>query len=293
MNPPQRFAIWANTSKPKFWKILPEILRWAERANLEVFLTTRIVHFWKEKDNYEYQVIKSAVDFESMDFILTLGGDGTILGAARALESRNIPILGIHLGDFGFLAKITLQDLYQRLDQVALGDYFIKSTITLAGTVYNNKPPVTYTALNDVVITSLVSHRMVTCSVHANGRPLGHYKADGVIIATPTGSTAYSLAAGGPIVVPDVESIILTPICPHTLTSRPVVLSDQTEISISFPKGTNDVGLSIDGQVHETLTSESQITIKRGEYSIPFIYFQDTDYFTMLRKKMGWGKRGV
>ena len=292
MKQPKRFAIWANTGKDAFWELLPELILWAESSGIEVYLTTRIVKHWDNKDQYRYNIIKSADDFSKMDFILALGGDGTILGAARNIADRNIPILGIHLGDLGFLANVTIQDCYTRLNQVVLGDYHIESRRVLSGVIIRGESKKTYSALNDIVINPIKSHRMITCVVKANGRLLGRYKADGIIVSSPTGSTAYSLAAGGPIVVPDVESIILTPICPHTLTSRPVVVSINTELEITFPEDTIDVGLSVDGQIHEVLTTESKVIVKNGDYSIPFIQFSDTDYFHMLRTKMGWGRRG-
>ncbi len=292
MKKPKRFAIWANTGKETFWQLLPDILAWAKTRNLEVHVTTRILKFWEDKDRHTYKVIESAEDFSKMDFILTLGGDGTILGAARNMGSRNIPLLGVHLGELGFLANITKTDLYMRLDQVAEGDYELETRRVLSATIRKGNDASTFIALNDIVINPIKSHRMITCIVKANGRLLGRYKADGIIVATPTGSTAYSLAAGGPVVVPDVESIIVTPICPHTLTSRPVVVGIKTQVEITFPESTVEVGLSIDGQIHDVLTTDTIVEIHTGEYSIPFIQFKDRDYFQMLRTKMGWGRRG-
>ncbi len=292
MNKPEKFAIWGNTGKQAFWDLLPELMSWSEEAGLKLYITTRIASQWAIRQKVPSDIIQSADDFSKMDFILALGGDGTILGAARSLGKRNIPILGIHLGDLGFLANVTKGDLYTRLNQVAAGEYSIDARRVLIGRVYSPSHTRKYPALNDIVINPIKSHRMITCVVHTDGRLLGSYKADGIIISSPTGSTAYSLAAGGPIVVPDVESIIVTPICPHTLTSRPVVVSINTKLEITFPGETYDVGLSVDGQIHEVLTSSSQVIVQNGDYSVPFIQFSDMDYFHMLRTKMDWGKRG-
>ncbi len=292
MERPKRFAIWANTGKNAFWELLPELLSWAESCGIEAYLTTRIIKFWDGKDQFNYNIIESADDFSKMNFILALGGDGTIIGTARNIGKRNIPILGIHLGDLGFLANVTKDDLYTRLNQVASGDYHVESRRVLSGKIIKDGHEQIYSALNDIVINPSSSHRMISCVVKANGRLLGRYKADGIIVSSPTGSTAYSLAAGGPIVVPDVESIILTPICPHTLTSRPVVVSINTELEITFPEESSEVGLSVDGQIHAVLTPDTKVIVKNGDFSIPFIQFSDTDYFHMLRTKMGWGKRG-
>ncbi|MEE9189754.1 MAG: NAD(+)/NADH kinase, partial [Candidatus Neomarinimicrobiota bacterium] len=191
MNPTKRFTIWGNTEKKVFWDTLPGIIAWAQKRKLEVYLTTRIV---KKTDDPRYTdcpVIKVADDFEQTDFVLALGGDGTILSAARAIGSRGTPILGIHLGDLGFMAKVTLNDLFGRLSQVAEGDYDIDKHLVIQADVHNNGRSATYTALNEIVVDNGVSHRMLTCQLTADGRFVANYKADGIIIATPTGSTAY------------------------------------------------------------------------------------------------------
>ncbi|MFQ6605405.1 MAG: NAD(+)/NADH kinase [Fidelibacterota bacterium] len=292
MKKSKRFAVWANTGKNKFWDTLPMLLEWAAQEKLEPYLTTRIDKLWSKQGHCHYGVVKSADDFYNMDFILTLGGDGTILGAVRAMGNRNVPLLGIHLGDLGFLANVTLQDLYPRLNQVARGEYHLDYRTVLTGTIISSRKTIVHPALNDIVINPTKSHRMITCIVRANGLLLGRYSADGVIIATPTGSTAYSLAAGGPIVEPGVASYVVTPICPHTLTFRPVVVSSGTTIEITFPEGTKDVGLTVDGQIHEDIDDQSKVIVRTGDYTVPFIQFDDLDYFQMLRKKMDWGKRG-
>ncbi len=292
MNPPRRFAIWANTAKATFWDTLPGIMSWADERGLEVFFTTRIVNSLDDPGRYRHKVIRTADDFSRMDFVLALGGDGTILSAARAIAHRQVPILGIHLGDLGFLAKVTLSDLYTRLNQVARGNYTLELRMTLRGNIVNGDQSKTYTALNDFVIDNGDTHRMLTCQLLADNRFVGKYKADGIIIATPTGSTAYSLAAGGPIVAPGVSSIVITPICPHTLTSRPLVLPDSSVVEIVFPEILDGAGIMVDGQIEEPLRNESRVMIQKADYEIAFITFEDTSYFQTLRTKMGWGRRG-
>lgn len=292
MNPTKRFTIWGNTEKKVFWDTLPGIIAWAQKRKLEVYLTTRIV---KKTDDPRYTncpVIKSADDFEQTDFVLALGGDGTILSAARAIGSRGTPILGIHLGDLGFMAKVTLNDLFGRLSQVAEGDYDIDKHLVIQADVHSNGRSATYTALNEIVVDNGVSHRMLTCQLTADGRFVANYKADGIIIATPTGSTAYSLSAGGPIVVPNVNSLIITPICPHSLTSRPLVVPDTQILEVRFPpEQTDEIGLTVDGQIVDTFLNNTKIEIKKTEYTTAFITFSDSNYYQTLRTKMGWGQR--
>ena len=292
MKPTKRFTIWGNTEKKVFWDILPGIITWAKRRNLEVYLTTRIVKKTNDPEYSHCPVIKSADDFDRTDFVLALGGDGTILSAARAIGSRGTPILGIHLGDLGFMAKVTLNDLFGRLSQVAEGDYDIDKHLVIQADVQCNGRSTIYTALNEFVVDNGESHRMLTCQLTANGRFVGNYKADGIIIATPTGSTAYSLSAGGPIVVPNVNSIIITPICPHSLTSRPLVVPDTQILEVRFPtEQTDEIGITVDGQIVDTVRNDTRIEIKKADYSTAFITFSDSNYFHTLRTKMGWGQR--
>ena len=266
MNKLKKFAVWGNTEKPKFWDTFPGILKWAKSNKISPYLTTRID---KQYKYHKYPIIEKADDFNDMDFILTIGGDGTILSTARAIAHRNIPILGIHLGDLGFMAKVTLSELYQRLDQVASGNFSISDHMVLEAELSANGKTVKSPVLNDVVINNGKTHRMVTCMLEANDRFVGKYKADGIIVATPTGSTAYSLSAGGPIVEPSVKSIIITPICPHSLTSRPLVVPDFSEIKITFPVDpAEDIGVTLDGQIFHNFNYEAVITVRKAKYTI-------------------------
>ena len=290
MDKSKKFAIWGNTDKPKFWETLPGILEWAKNLGITPYITTRID---KQFEQSEYPIIDSADDFINMDFILTIGGDGTILSTARAVAHRNIPILGIHLGDLGFMAKVTLSELYNRLDQVAAGNFSISEHMVLEAEMSANGKTVKAQVLNDVVVNNGKTHRMVNCMLEANNRFIGKYKADGIIVATPTGSTAYSLSAGGPIVEPSVKSIIITPICPHSLTSRPLVVPDSSEIKITFPVDpAEDIGVTLDGQIFHNFNYDAVITVRKANYTVKFIDFADYSYYGTLRNKMGWGKRG-
>jgi NAD+ kinase len=228
-----------------------------------------------------------------MDFVLTIGGDGTILSAARAISTTKVPILGIHLGDLGFMAKVTLSDIFNRLDQVKAGTFTVSKHSVLESEIVHNGDSVLSYALNDIVVNNGTTHRMVSCMVEADGRFIGKYKADGIIVATPTGSTAYSLSAGGPIVETTVKSLIVTPICPHSLTSRPLVVPDSSEIKISFPnEPLEKIGVTLDGQIFHDYDNTSIIKIRKAGYKIKFIDFEDCSYYATLRNKMGWGKRG-
>jgi len=293
LNKPNSFGIWANTDKPAFWKVLPDIISWAKNKSIDLFITTRIESQLKDHD-FDYQLIESADDFVKLDFILTLGGDGTIFSLARAVGDRGTPILGIHLGELGFLAEVVLEDMFTRLDEVVAGDYNIQKRIVIKCIVNNGTEPQTFYALNDIVVDRGKSHRLLNCELLANDDFVAKYKADGLIVATPTGSTAYSLASGGPIVIPTFGSMVVTPICPHTLTLRPIVFPDDQILEISFPEdGEKDMALAVDGQVNEYLESTAKVVIQKAPYKINMVNFTDSNYFNTLRTKLGWGVRGV
>ena len=293
MKVPKRFGIWGNTEKSAFWELLPDIISWAEEKSLEVHLTTRIRDNMEDPKSFSYQVIESAEDFFKLDFLLALGGDGTMLSLARAVGDRNVPILGIHLGELGFLAAVNVEHMFEKLDQVAAGDYLVQPRMVLKSTVYNGGKSSTLFALNDMVIDRGKSHRILVYELQANNHVIADYKADGLIVSTPTGSTAYSLAAGGPIVVPTMRMMVVVPICPHSLTLRPIVIPDDQVLKISFALDHDDgIALAVDGQIFEELDSGSKVEIQAADYTINMIGFPGSNYFRTLRRKMGWGRRG-
>jgi NAD+ kinase len=290
---PKSFGIWGNTDKPRFWELLDPIMIWAADNNLKPFLTTRILNQLPDGFDYEYQTIDSAEDFYQTDFLLTLGGDGTMLSAARAVAHRKTPILGIHLGQLGFMAEVTVDEMFDRLKMVVSGQYSLQRRMVLKAEIINGNGPTVFYALNDFVIDRGRSQRIITMRLLSNDHFVSDYKADGLIIATPTGSTAYSLSVGGPIVMPKLKAIVVSPISPHTLSLRPIVLPDDRNLELSFPdEEVEKIAFAVDGQVSEYLKPKDKIYIQRAPFEIRMIDFEDSNYFQTLRRKMGWGKRG-
>jgi NAD+ kinase len=194
----------------------------------------------------------------------------------------------------GFLAEVVLEDMFPRLDAVAAGDYNIQKRMVIKCIVNNGNEPQTFYALNDIVVDRGKSHRLLNCELLANDDFVAKYNADGLIVATPTGSTAYSLASGGPIMIPTFSSMVVTPICPHTLTLRPIVFPDNQILEISFPdEDGEDMALVIDGQVNEYLKSSAKVLVQKASFDINMVNFTDSNYFNTLRTKLGWGVRGV
>ena len=291
MSLPKTFGVWGNIEKDAFWDILPEIIRWAESKNIELFLTEKILSDTRA-NKFNQPIIDSKNKISELDFMLVLGGDGTFLSCARAVEHRGTPILGIHLGDLGFLAKVTLENIFQRLDQVAEGKFSVEKRSMVKASILKNGSSLTQYGLNDFVVSNGESHRMLTAEVYVDDNRVSEYKADGLIIATPTGSTAYSLSSGGPIISPDVDSFVITPISAHTLNSRPLVVSAKSTIKINFSSYNQNITFITDGQLHEPLSTDDTVLITNSDFEIGLIDFSDNDYFQTLRTKMGWGTRG-
>jgi len=221
-----------------------------------------------------------------------LGGDGTLLSAVRAMAGKNVPILGVNLGGLGFLTEITLEELYPVLGRILEDKMETEERMKLCAAVFRRGERVAdYSVLNDVVITKSVLARIISLRNSINGKYVTTYRGDGVIISTPTGSTAYSLAAGGPIVYPTMDSILITPICPHTLTNRPLLIPDQAAVEITLESEEGDVRLTLDGQVGCALYPLDQVVVTKAIDYVSFIKSPFKDYFQILRTKFKWGER--
>jgi len=229
---------------------------------------------------------------EQADFVIVLGGDGTLLGVARLTAARGTPILGINLGGLGFLTQVAVDEAQQAVDRVLKGDFEVDRRITLEVTVQRSTNDLRrmdrFVAVNDVVLNRGPTGRMLQLEVRANGEPFCTYRADGLIIATPTGSTAYALSAGGPIVFPTLGVVVLAPICPHTLSNRPIVLPDSFEIEVRVQVSDHDATMTVDGQESSMVGAEDAIRVKRGSHGVALVR-SEHGYFEVWRNKLRWG----
>ena len=224
-----------------------------------------------------------------LDCIFVLGGDGTFLSAVRWIGDRDIPILGIKFGDVGFLAEIAEENLYTAAEKVLKGDFILRPRMRLSVKVRRrNETLAQETILNDVVINRGALARLAHIETYIDDHYLTTYSADGLIVATPTGSTAYSLAAGGPVIHPAVPGIILTPICPFTLTNRPLIVPESANIKIRLTKGSRDIILTFDGQKGLEIDDRDEIVIQKGPHPIHLITLPDRQYFDILKNKLKW-----
>lgn len=221
--------------------------------------------------------------------IIVLGGDGTFLSAARYIGQKDIPLMGVKFGEVGFLSETTEETLNEAITRLLEGKYLIQTRARLdIKVVRDGKQIIDMDLLNDAVINKSAVSRLTSCAVFLDSNYLTTYRADGLIIATPTGSTAYSLAAGGPVVNPQVKSIILTPICPFTLTNRPLIIPDSTNIEIRLEGSPEDMVLTLDGQEGVEMDPKDKIYIKRSRYDLKMISFEDQSYFNVLKARLKW-----
>ena len=230
-------------------------------------------------------------DPSTLDALLTLGGDGTLLRGARALDGRPVPILGINLGRLGFLTSCGIDDLEAGIERLARGEFTAERRMMLAVSAVDvaGNERGQWFALNDVVLHKGGFARMVSLDVAANGESIASYSADGIVIATPTGSTAYNLSAGGPIVYPTVESILLTPISPHTMSVRPLVLPPSARITLQAEDGPEELLVTVDGQVGTTFARGETLVIARSDRAVQIVRFPGATFFARMRLKLGWG----
>ena len=266
---------------------LPDLLRTLFRLAPELD-----VHFALEPDLHDLAGGGDRLDDPaSLDAMLTLGGDGTLLRAARLLAGREIPILSVNLGKLGFLTSCGREDLESALHSLAAGDFRAEARMALdiRSLASSGHEHGRWLALNDVVVHKGGFARVVRLRVAVNGESIASYAADGLVISTPTGSTAYSLSAGGPVVVPTVESIILTPVSPHTLAIRPLVLPPSAEITVQADDAPEELLVTVDGQVGTTFGRGDTLSVRRAEHPVHIVRFSGSTFFSRLRRKLGWG----
>jgi NAD+ kinase len=226
-----------------------------------------------------------------VDLLVVLGGDGTLLSMARAIGDLGVPILGVNLGGLGFLTATTLDEMRPALEAVVAGRMATEERMMLAARLVRSGHTIgEYSALNDVVITKSAMSRIVDLSVSVGGRHATAYRADGLIISTPTGSTAYNLSTGGPILFPTMDAVVLTPIAPHTLSNRPIVIPGAERIEVTLLDD-QDVMLTMDGQVGVPLRARDTVEVEKATARIRLLRFPQKDFFSVLRTKLKWGER--
>lgn len=278
-------------SKPRkedLCAIVPGMLQWLEQRGITVFYDQETADCVGDSS----RVLARAELARRSDLAVVLGGDGTLLAAARALDEHDIPVLAINLGGLGFLTSFPREELYAALELVLGGNYRISARVLLDATLERAGSVVArHRALNDVVVNKAAMARILDLDLYLDGGYACSYKADGIIFATPTGSTAYSLSAGGPILYPRVGAFVVTPICPHALSNRPLVVPDDMKIELAVAGGLEPAFLTIDGQVGVELHDADRILVTKARGKFKLVRPPGKQYFEILREKLKWGAR--
>ena len=286
--PIKRVGIISKPKKAEVREIVPDLLEWLRERSIEAYIDKETGAIMKTK---EHCLTRNEMPAQA-DLLIVLGGDGTLLATARALNRKPVPILAVNLGGLGFLTEITREELFPTLEMVAAGTHKIDRRVQIEGELIRADEILTsFLALNDVVLNKGAIARIFDFELRVNGELVSTYKSDGLIVSTPTGSTAYSLAAGGPIVTPSVEAFLVTPICAHTLTHRPLVLPNSVKIEVTVKSLRDAAYLTVDGQVGIAAHSEDVVRMRKADSFVELIRPPATPYFEILQKKLKWGER--
>lgn len=277
-------GIIAKEKHPAVDELVPQMLSWCKGNQTELWAEPPVAKRFKLKGSASASLLAARCDL-----LVVLGGDGTLLKAARITGKRQTPILGINLGSLGYLTEFTAQELLPTLDVIQRGKHQIQNRVMLAVELHwQKKTGKNFLALNEAVLHNGVLARMMDLDIHVDGQFVTSSRSDGLIISTPTGATAYSLSAGGPILQPDLEAFVLTHICPHTLTNRPIVLKDTVVIQVDLLAGTNAM-LTIDGQVGEAISPGDRVVLQKAPFATRLVKPPDKNHFQILRQKLRWG----
>ena len=282
-------AIISKPQKPELEQILGDLLRWLSGHGFTFLLDPNSANYLN-RDNEATDRPEMAE--HSPDIVITLGGDGTLLSAARAFAHTDVPLLGVNLGSLGFLTEVPLSDIYLTLEAWLGGRAVIdKRSLMHIVLVRDERVFRHWEALNDVVLAKGAIARIGEYAIELDGEFVARFRADGIIVATPTGSTAYTLAANGPIVMPSVDGLVLTAICPHLLTIRPIVVPGSSEIAVTVDVVPHETYITVDGQEVVELLLNDRIVCRRSEHSIKLLRLRENGLFNVLRSKLSWGEQ--
>lgn len=282
----KKIAAIVKQNRPEAIQIAAQLAEWLAKRGIDLYLDKKVAHAAPRATPVDIEEIP-----ELVDLVVVLGGDGTLLSVARLVSEKRVPILGVNLGGLGFLTEVSLDELYPVMEKVVGGDFETSARMTLKGEVIRGKETLGgHTVLNDAVINTGVLARIIDLETYVDGHILTTFRGDGLIVTSPTGSTAYSLAAGGSIIHPSLSCIGLTPICPHTLTNRPILVPDSSVIEVVLRTKGVEVMLTLDGQVGFTLEAGDRVKIRKGTSFVYLVKNPMRNFFSVLREKLKWGQ---
>jgi NAD+ kinase len=288
----KRIGIVLKSHQPDALKTICDLVAWLAQRGITLVGGPEI-----ERERIEHQTGCAVDEIESgqlaaaVDLILVLGGDGTMISTARMLGDQEIPVLGVNYGGLGYLAEFRIEELYVGLESILSGNYRLDKRVMLTIELHRGNEIVTKNrVLNDVVINKSALARIIEIEAHLNQQYVNSFRADGLIVSTPTGSTAYNLSAGGPVIFPSMNAVVITPICPFTLSNRPIVVPDDATIELTLKTDQEDVALTLDGQVGFPLNVGDKVVIHKSRTTFNLIQPTNRNYFDVLRDKLRWGR---
>lgn len=285
---PKTAAVISRSARPALERVIPELLAWLDAHAYRVIVDPETAKYC---DRRQEEVTRAQMSSQSLDLVVVFGGDGTLLSAVRATATMDAPLLGVNLGSLGFLTDVPLSSLFSMLDTISQGKAPVEQrTLMRCELLRGDATPGSYLAFNDVVVNKTALARLNTYELFVDGAFVTNYRADGMIVATPTGSTAYSLSAGGPVVMPTVNAFVITPVAPHSLTHRPLVVPDSAVVEILLRSDEEVAYLSLDGQPGLDLRDGDRVRCRRSEHKVS-LFRTSTDFFNVLRTKLKWGER--
>ncbi|MET0625847.1 MAG: NAD(+)/NADH kinase [Pyrinomonadaceae bacterium] len=288
----RRVGVLVKPNQPEALQTICRLVEWCAGRGITVAGGPRLQ---RERIEAETGCSVDALSHEELvrgaDLIVVLGGDGTMIGAARMVGEAETPVLGVNFGTLGYLADFTVDDMIPALELVLAGDYTIDRRLMLAATVERGGKRMMHDrVLNDVVISKSALARIIEIETWIDEKFVNRFRADGLIISTPTGSTAYNLSAGGPVIYPSMSAVCITPICPHTLSNRPLVVPDDAAFELVLKTPREEVALTLDGQVGMPLEYEDKVTVRKSRTGFNLIQAHTRNYFDVLRNKLKWGR---
>ncbi|MDQ2937293.1 MAG: NAD(+)/NADH kinase [Acidobacteriota bacterium] len=288
----KRVGLVLKPHQPDALKTICELAAWLGERQITLAGGPEIEHARIEQQTgCAVQEVESSKLAECVDLILVLGGDGTMIATARMMGDVEVPILGVNYGGLGYLAEFRIEELYSALESILSGNYRLDKRVMLAVELLRGQETVTRNRiLNDVVINKSALARIIEIEAYLNRQFVNSFRADGLIVSTPTGSTAYNLSAGGPVIFPSMNAVVITPICPFTLSNRPIVVPDDSVIELSLKTEQEDVALTLDGQVGLPLKVEDRVVIRKSKTTFNLVQPTNRNYFEVLRDKLRWGR---
>ena len=288
----RRVGVLVKPNQPEALETICRLVSWCASNGIKVAGGPRLERERvEEKTGCEVDALPHSELVRGSDLIVVLGGDGTMIGAARMVGDTGTPVLGVNFGTLGYLAEFTVEDMTGALEAVLRGDYTLDRRLMLAATVTRGGEQLMHDrVLNDVVISKSALARIIEIDTWVDKKFVNRFRADGLIVSTPTGSTAYNLSAGGPVIYPSMNAVVFTPICPHTLSNRPLVVPDDVDFELVLKTQREEVALTLDGQVGMPLEYEDRVTVRKSSTTFNMIQAHTRNYFDVLRNKLKWGR---